>query len=377
MPSPTPPTHSEKLADEAVALALLLERHSRQTLKKRLLQLKKRLLLDDGNSHGDAQRTGLNAISLLRGSSARRSALERCRARYASAGVTLLHPGQSRFPVGLAGIPDAPLLLYCRGELSALTRPAIAIVGARRASRTGLATAERLAADLADAGAAVVSGLALGVDAAAHRGALAAGGATIAVLGSGVNRIQPIANTPLARQIVDAGGLILSEYPLGTPAAPFRFPERNRLISGLSAGVVVVEASERSGSLITARLAAEQGREVMAVPGAPGYANSAGVNRLLKTGAALIETAADILRAIGAEVPGVDELLKPPDPSGTLDPAQLRLLDLLDGRAQTLDGVAALAGLGSSACAVALTELELAGFVQRVTGGYIRRPSDF
>ena len=223
----------------------------------------------------------------------------------------------------------------------------------------------------------IVSGLALGVDASAHRGALEAGGRTIAVLGSGVESITPLSNAPLGEKILAGGGLILSEYPPGTPAAAFRFPERNRLISGLSRGVVVVEANARSGSLITARLAAEQGREVMAVPGAPGYPNSAGSNRLLKAGAALIERAEDVLHAIGSDL-GTGPVPEGPGraPSG-LSPEQQGLLDLLDGRAQGLAELAAAAGLGEQACAVSLTELELLGFVQRVGGGYIRRPSEF
>lgn len=365
-------------ADEAAALALLLERNDRQTLKKRLLDRA-------SEPDPDSIDASLPAVSLLEEEarlrlppgSWRRRVLGRCQARHEAAGVTLLCPRHGEFPERLAAITDAPLLLHCRGDLAALKRPAIAIVGARRASRTGRETAERLAAELARAGAAVVSGLALGVDAAAHRGALAAGGVTIAVLGSGADRIQPVANAPLAERILEAGGLILSEYSLGTPAAPFRFPERNRLISGLSRGVLVVEAGVRSGSLITARLAAEQGREVMAVPGAPGYANSAGVNRLLKAGAALIETAADVLLAIGADVPGVDEVLSTQAPVDLLTPDQVALLDLLDGRAQNLDGLAIEARMPARDCAVALTELELAGFVQRVAGGYIRRPSEF
>lgn len=305
-----------------------------------------------------------------------RRRLEARRRALSDAGVGALAQGDSDFPDILTGIPDPPLLLYYRGALDCLSGAAIAIVGARRASSAGAAFARRLAAELAGAGVVIVSGLALGMDAAAHSGALDAGGKTIAVLGSGPEQITPLANAPLGERILVSDGLILSEYPPGTPAAAYRFPERNRLIAGLSLGVVVVEAGERSGSLITARLAAEQGREVMAVPGVPGYPNSGGGNRLLKFGAVLIERAEDVLHAIGAEGgPG-----RPPrqeaDSSGmTLE--QQRLLDLLDGRAQGLEELAVGAAIDETACAIAMTELELAGFVQRVNGGYIRRPFEF
>jgi DNA processing protein len=226
-----------------------------------------------------------------------------------------------------------------------------------------------------------VSGLALGIDGAAHRGALAGQGQTIAVLGSGLNRVQPQSHLPLGRQILTAGGLHVSEYPLNLPAAAHQFPERNRLISGLSAGVVVIEAGARSGSLITARLAAEQGREVMAVPGAPGLANSAGVNRLLKAGAALIETVDDVLDALGLhlEPAHFDRELanRPGIRTPELSPELARVLDALNGQAVDAELLAAQLNLALTDCTVRLTELELAGFVQRVPDGYIRRPSEF
>lgn len=311
----------------------------------------------------------------LRAAIARR--LEECRAH----GIGLLCADENGWPERLTAIPDAPRLLHYRGAIELLDRTAIAIVGARRASRAGTAFAEALAGSLAAIGVVVVSGLALGVDAAAHRGALDAGGATLAVLGSGVDRTQPVSNAPLARDLLLGQGLLISEYPRGTPAAPFRFPERNRLIAGLSLGVVVVEASARSGSLITARLAAEQGREVMAVPCTPGLANAAGTNRLLKQGAALIESAEDVLNALGRDLPGG---LSGPVPSGPapadtngLTPELVRVLDRLDGRAQNLDSLVSSTGLDAQACVIALTELELGGFVQRLTDGYIRRPSAY
>ena len=340
------------ISDRAAGLSLLLERQDRKALR-------------EAPATADLVRNLRHRQRLK----ARRTAL-------GNAGVGALAQGDAGFPELLAGIPDPPLLLYYRGALNCLAGTAIAIVGARRVSNAGAAFARTLAAELAAAGAVIVSGLALGVDAAAHEGALDSGGRTVAVIGTGPERVTPLANAGLGERILASNGLILSEYPPGTPAAAYRFPERNRLISGLSLGVVVVEAGERSGSLITARLAAEQGREVMAVPGMPGYPNSSGGNRLLKYGAVLVEGAEDVLHAIGAEGGPGRPIRKQAAESGlTLE--QQKLLDLLDGRAQDPDELARCLGIAGPACAIALTELELAGFVQRVSGGYIRRPSEF
>ncbi len=344
----------------AAALSLWLARQDRKSIRAEMRAA-------DGRAAGDSSAPG-QGFSQWR--------IERHRKALAAHGVGAVAGNEAGFPEILAGIPDPPLLLYYRGALDCLDGTAIAIVGARRASRAGQEFSRSLAAGLAEAGVVIVSGLALGVDAAAHSGALDAGGRTIAVLGSGPEQLTPLANARLGERILAEGGLILSEYPPGTPAAPFRFPERNRLISGLSRGVVVVEANARSGSLITARLALEQGREVMAVPGVPGYLNSTGSNRLLKSGAALVESPEDVLHAIGVDGGPGRPVPHTEDPGG-LSPEQRVLLDLLDGRAQNLEGLALSAELGEQACAVALTELELAGFVQRVGGGYIRRPSEF
>jgi DNA processing protein len=357
----TVPNTDSCASDLATTLSLLLETHDRRTLRAELLDSSAQTCFP-GNS--GRQRLSKRRI-------AQRKRL------LTAAGISALALGEADFPDLLSVIPDPPLVLYHRGDITCLTGTAVAIVGARRATQAGQAFARSLAAALADAGAVIVSGLALGVDAAAHRGALEAGGRTIAVLGSGAEFITPVANAPLGEKVLAGGGLILSEYPPGTRAAPFRFPERNRLISGLSRGVVVVEAAARSGSLITARLAAEQGREVMAVPGAPGYPNSTGCNGLLKAGAALIERAEDVLHAIGSDLGSGPVAGDPGQTPPGLSPEQQGLLDLLDARAQGLAELAAAAGLGEQACAVSLTELELGGFVQRVGGGYIRRPSEF
>lgn len=358
-------------SEEAAALSLLLERHSRARVR--------RLLAGGGEDEGHGTAASSPGSRLREWVRSGRQAFQVRRRQEAcrQAAVGLLSPLDEGFPVALTCIEDAPQLLYCRGELEALQAPAIAVVGARRASRYGLDLARGLAAELAGRGVPIVSGLALGIDAAAHQGALDAQGSTVAVLGSGLERIQPMANLPLARRILEAGGLLLSEYPLTRPAAPHHFPERNRLISGLCLGVVVVEAGARSGSLITARLAAEQGREVMAMPGAPGLPNSAGGNRLLKTGAALIESADDVLAALGLLEPGATvDALRPGTAAG-LTGELAAVLDMMDGRAMSPDELATRLAIGVEACHVRLTELELGGFVQRVADGYIRRPSGF
>ena len=319
--------------------------------------------------HGDPLRALLNARPLRARSQIGRL-LDECEA----AGVSLLTGAHSRFPARLKCIPDPPLLLYFSGDPNTLERPAIAIVGARRASRFGIDIAQRLAKDLAHRGALIVSGLALGIDSAAHKAARDQHGGTLAVLGSGLARVQPISNLPLARALLDSGGGLMSEYPLHEPALPHHFPERNRLISGLCAGVVVVEASLRSGSLITARCALEQGREVMAVPGAAGVPNSAGCNQLLRQGAGLVESAADVFDALGmiaSEIP--EAFIDRPSPQ--LGECAQHVLSLLGATALCADEISATLRLTGPECAVALTELELAGFVSRSDEGYIRRPS--
>lgn len=204
------------------------------------------------------------------------------------------------YPPRLLQISDPPVLLYLRGDPALLQTPTLAVVGSRNASAQGLSTATDFARTLASRGLTIVSGLALGVDAAAHRGALNhPGGRTVAVIGTGADRIYPARNQALAREIADLGAIV-SEFPLGTPAAAANFPRRNRLISGLALGVLVVEAAPDSGSLITARLAAEQGREVFAIPGSIHSPLSRGCHRLIREGAKLVETAADVLDELAA-----------------------------------------------------------------------------
>lgn len=212
--------------------------------------------------------------------------------------IRIIHPDHPEFPRLLGHIPDSPIVLYRRGTWSSAR--CVAIVGSRRATGYGIGMAERLAADLASAGFTIVSGLARGIDTAAHSGALQAGGRTVAVLGNGVECVYPPENRKLAERMLE-NGAFLSEYPPGTPPAPFHFPVRNRIVSGLSEAVVVVEAGERSGSLITVQCALEQGRDVFAVPGNATSLTSRGCNRLIREGAGLVQEAADILEALAAE----------------------------------------------------------------------------
>jgi DNA processing protein len=206
--------------------------------------------------------------------------------------------GSSRFPSLLAEIPNPPAVLWTRGALSICEKTVVAMVGARAASREAVAAAGAIAADLARAGIVVVSGLARGVDAAAHAGALDAGGTTIAVLGTGIDRVYPEENAALFERIATEG-LLLTEFPPGMAPYPGNFPRRNRIISGLARAVLVVEAAEKSGSLITARMAADQGRDVMAMPGLTAGGRNRGAHALLRDGAKLVESAVDILQELG------------------------------------------------------------------------------
>lgn len=219
----------------------------------------------------------------------------------AEIGAVLVAFGEPGYPERLAGIADPPPVIAIRGRVDELARPGVAVVGARNASGNGRLFATRLAGELAEAGLVVISGLARGIDTAAHRGALEAGGATVAVLASGIDVAYPPDNADLLARIVDEGAVV-SERPLGSEPQARHFPRRNRLIAGLCLGVVVVEAAPQSGSLITARLAAEQGRDVMAVPGSPLDPRHRGTNQLLRDGATLVESADDVLAALGPAI---------------------------------------------------------------------------
>lgn len=290
-------------------------------------------------------------------------------------GNRVLTRGAPDYPPLLLEIPDPPTLLYAVGRIELLARPAAAIVGSRNASRQGVANASAFGRALSDAGLVVVSGLALGIDAAAHEGALGGAASTVAVTGTGADRIYPRANENLARRIAREGCL-LSEYPLGTPPAAANFPKRNRLISGLSCAVLVVEAAAGSGSLITARVASEQGRDVFAIPGSIHAPLSKGCHQLIKGGAKLVECAADLLEELK-----LAPLAQPPGTMGAdttgckavSDPAQLALLQAIGHEAVDIDTIAALSEAGPGALARQLLALELAGHLERLPGGFFQR----
>jgi DNA processing protein len=289
-----------------------------------------------------------------------------------------LSPADARYPSRLAEVPDAPATLHVRGALADADALAVAIVGSRRATPYGLEVAETLAADLAARGVTIVSGLARGIDAAAHRGALRVGGRTLAVLGSGVDVIYPPENRRLAAEITERGAL-LSQFAPGTPPLPQNFPTRNQVIAALSLAVVVVEAAEKSGSLITARLAAELGREVLAVPGRITAPESRGANRLIQDGAhvamgwedvvgvlperwkARVTATAGIGRAGDAAAVGRGALEG--EPSGYRS-----ILELLGEDPIDIDHVIERSGLGAGRVSAALLELELEGRVRQIEG---------
>ena len=275
------------------------------------------------------------------------------------AGITAVPWSDTRYPTALAAIADPPPVLWIRGDPHALRAPAVAIVGSRAGSPYAREVGRELGSGLAHRGVTVVSGLARGVDSAAHRGALAVDGCTVGVLGSGVDIVYPREHSGLARDVVRRGALV-SELPPGTTPRPAYFPQRNRLISGLSRAVVVVEASERSGSLITARLALEQGREVMAVPGNVLNGRNRGAHALLKDGAKVVEDVDDILEEI--------ELARGTRADGVVseDPV---LRHLSRGESYDLDELIALSGLDGPRLLPRLLELELADLVARRDGG--------
>jgi DNA processing protein len=280
--------------------------------------------------------------------------------------VRRIRRGEPDYPLLLTRIPDPPPWLWLRGDADPrlLSETAVAVVGARACSGYGRAVARMLASGAADAGAVVVSGLARGIDGEAHRGALAASGRTVAVLGCGLDRDYPAAHAELARAILAGGGLVVSEYEPGVEPAPWRFPARNRIIAGLAAATVVVEARERSGALITADFALEDGREVLAVPGEITSALSAGTNALLRQGATPATCVADVLEAVGLEA-------SPPATVDPDDPSAVAVLAALAAGSTTADGLVRATGLAAGDVATALTLLELAGRVA-VEEGVVR-----
>lgn len=288
-------------------------------------------------------------------------------------GIRLLCLGDPEYPVNLAHIPDPPVVLFVRGDLEPRDFVSIAVVGSRAASPLGMAFTEKLSMELAEFGVTIVSGLAVGIDSAAHRGAIKGKGRTLAVLGCGLDVDYPAANSKLRKEIVEYGAL-LSEFPRMTPPAPGHFPQRNRIISGLTLGVVVVEAAHRSGSLITARLALEQGREVFAVPGMARHYRSEGPHRLLKQGAKLVESAEDVLEEIrplirpsGKDNPR-EEIVRPEVMQLSED--ESLLLGALDENPRHVDDICRSVTKPVAQVTAGLLSLELKGMVKQLPGMY-------
>jgi DNA processing protein len=293
----------------------------------------------------------------------------------------LLHRGRPGFPAQLEAIPDPPETLHLRGDPAVLAAPGIAIVGSRRPTPAGRATAFEFARQLAARGLVVTSGLAAGIDAAAHRGALAAGGLTVAVCGTGLDRTYPEGHAALARDIAARGALV-SEFPPGTLPLPHHFPRRNRIISGLSLGVLVVEARYRSGSLITARLAAEQGREVFALPGSIHNPLARGCHRLIRDGARLVETVEEVVAGLQADLfAALPATAAQPrgteaNSAGPLDRESKILLNACGFEPVDVDTLVRRTGLAAASVASLLVMLELRGEVEPSAGGtYCRLPA--
>jgi len=275
----------------------------------------------------------------------------------------------------LAEIPSPPLLLFATGDLHLLKSKQIAIVGSRNPTPFGVETAFEFAENFAQVGLTITSGFASGIDAASHKGAIAGSGKTVAVMGTGLNNLYPTYHKNLAREIVEYGGLLLSEFPLQAKGNAWHFPLRNRIISGLSIGTLVVEATMRSGSLITARLATEQGRDVFAIPGSIYNPLSRGCHHLIRQGAKLVEQPSDVLEEfdglLGRTQPPVSDQKTSPQ-KNKLDREHCKLLNCIGFEITTVDSLARRTGLPVQKVSAMLLELELQGFIRVVDGGYVR-----
>jgi len=293
-------------------------------------------------------------------------AVDRSMAWASEPGQSILTLADSAYPAALLEIADPPNVLYVRGNPALLQKRGLGVVGSRNATPQGLQTAEIFAKALAGTGLSIISGLALGIDAAAHRGALAAGGDTIAVIGTGADRLYPARNKELALAIAERGAIV-SEFPLGTPAIAANFPRRNRIISGLSCGVLVVEAAPESGSLITARLAADQGREVFAIPGSIHSPVARGCHKLIKQGAKLVETAQDVLEELG-NFAAAETL-----PATAARAVENTLLTAIGHDPCSLDELVERTGFGTNQLLTELLTLELGGQIAPLPGNRYQR----
>jgi DNA processing protein len=305
-------------------------------------------------------------------SDALRALVERTAAWADEPGNAVLTLADSAYPQTLLHLPDPPAMLYVKGRLDLLDAPALGIVGARNATVQGAQNAQAFAEAVSHAGLTVVSGLALGIDAAAHHGGLKGRGSTVAVIGTGADIVYPARNRELAHRIAGQGTL-LSEFPLGSPAKTDHFPRRNRLIAGLSRGVLVVEAATQSGSLITARLAGEQGREVFAIPGSIHSPLSRGCHQLIRQGAKLVESAQDILEELRWDAPGAPKVAPTAPATSATPAADDPLLAALGHDPASLDALCARTGASADALSAQLLTLELDGLVERLPGNLFRR----
>jgi DNA processing protein len=291
-----------------------------------------------------------------------------------SEGNRIITLADADYPRSLLNIPDPPPLLYAKGDLALLDRPALAVVGSRNATAQGIGHAEAFSEAISAAGLCIVSGMAHGIDSAAHWGGLRGTGGSIAVVGTGLDRVYPAVNRDLAHELA-AHGLLLSEFSLGTPPLAANFPRRNRIISGLALGCLVVEASLQSGSLITARMALEQGREVFAIPGSIHSPQSRGCHSLIKQGAKLVETALDVLDELGPVVPSMSPAATAARGTKASAPGEPPhpLLAHLGFDPLSMDVLSARSGLTIEALSAILLQLELEGHVASQPGGLYQR----
>ena len=321
---------------------------------------------------------GLPRASVDRLRAVKEAELARDREWLAQDGHCFLPFGSAQYPPLLAKLSDAPLGLFVRGNPACLAAPQLAIVGTRNPTHGGRDIAESFARHLVSCGVAVTSGLAAGIDAASHRGALAGGGQTIAVCGTGLDIVYPRSSEDLAREIATMGALV-SEFPPGTPARKRHFPQRNRIISGLSLGVLVVEAALHSGSLITARLAGEQGREVFAIPGSIHNPMAKGCHQLIRQGAKLVDSVADILSELGPVAAALSSFLVPKGTdrnevfTSQLDKDYKILLDAFGFEPAGIDLLVSRTGLRADEVASMLLILELEGLIESFPGGLYER----
>lgn len=308
-----------------------------------------------------------DGIAALLEAGPKKELLEATLAWLEAGGCHLITLADAQYPRALLNIHDPPVVLYARGRLEMLNMPAFAIVGSRNATAQGLRDSEAFAHAISEAGFAIVSGLALGIDASAHRGGLASAGSSIAVMGTGPDRIYPKRNRDLAHALAEKGCLV-SEFPLGTAPEPENFPRRNRLISGLARGVLVVEAALPSGSLTTAKCALEQGRDVFAIPGSIHSPLTKGCHWLIKEGAKLVESADDVLEELGCARPPASAKSNTDDDEPA-DP----LLDAMGFAPISIDQMAERTGLGAAKLAARLSRLEIEGRVAALAGGWFQR----